>query len=154
MNNIIEAREIKEKAQVMIEIPNRMPPKAWIFYDDQDVIDAARLDHNMEYEGFTMAKALKEWGTREDMPTELLEALTEAGMAIQYGYDELYSYSSVNGAPSEIEVAFEACSYDLNCLVVLDMNDAKRFSARDRSVYSGHQMGKAMDEVAKALKEM
>ncbi|KZY29758.1 MULTISPECIES: hypothetical protein [unclassified Oleiphilus] len=140
-----------EQDLIVVEIPHRSRPSAWMATESRLI----QLAHELEltYFKWTMEEAVYSYGDREDIPEELLDILEEKGGAIEVitGLNREPTYYKVDEAPSELDSAKEALFDDLYSYEIFTESEARAFVGSNKR---GHGIYEAQSAVSKILSRL
>lgn len=106
--------------KIIVEIPHRGRPTAWIAWNDQEIIDQS----GVHYREWTLGDDLD-----FDVPETLLNILQAEGKAIEViSSSDTIEWYAPDEAPTELEAAEEALFQDLHSGYVLSVKEAKEFN--------------------------
>ena len=134
---------------IVVEIPHRLPPTAWVAESDQKLIEIAGSVHGLVYEMWDKEKA-RDCYDDSEIPKSLSGLLDLCGSALEIGHSGETEFFNPDEAVGEIEAAKDAISHDLFICGFLTADEAKKFV----SEYSGHQYPAARVAVARALADI
>lgn len=108
------------KTRIIVEIPHKGRPTAWVAWNDQEIINQSGVHY-------------REWALDDDLdfdvPETLLNILQAEGKAIEvmFTYGDTIEWYAPDEAPTELEAAEEALFHDLHSGYVLSVKEARGF---------------------------
>lgn len=135
---------------IIVEIPDQLPPNAWVADSDLDIIVRADVDHGLVHKKWTLDEAIDCYGDKDEIPEDLAQALAKHEEVIEIGDSADTEYYSIDEAESELESAKTAIAQDLPSCHFLTIDEAKTFVEE----YDGRRSIETAIAVKKALENV
>tara|TARA_R100000700_G_scaffold41226_1_gene60668 strand:+ start:684 stop:1109 length:426 start_codon:yes stop_codon:yes gene_type:complete len=140
-----------ENKKIIIEIPHQRSARAWVSYNDDDIINHA-VNEGYWYELWTKEKAIDFYGEEDAIPDHILSELKENDEIVQVCLHDGHEgdFYKKNEAPTKLEGAEECLSRGLRSCYFLTVQEAKEFI----NEYRDHKSHEAIEALKEALKDI
>jgi hypothetical protein len=141
-----------EWPKIIVEIPHRFPPIAWIAFDEEQIINAAYETAGLIYEKLDKEDLIRCYGDWIEVPQEEKEIIEKYGEIYHIGWRNESRIYSPKEAETQIDTAIEALGHDLHQMVIMNVQEAKDFvSGKSNEYHISHNYFGAVREIRKKL---
>lgn len=136
-------------AFIVVEIPHKLPVKAWYCESESAFIEIAANVHGLRFEKHNKESLASMFGEYDEIPSDYKAMLDANGEFVEVSGNDGSEFYSLDDAPSEFDAAQEVMFHDLHTGRVLSEYEANLYLQNT----SGHQIIEARRQVRRVLTE-